>query len=117
MPVLVKRVYDDPASDDGVRILVDRLWPRGITKERAALDVWLKDVAPSAELRTWFHREGDFTEFAGRYATELAGNPALAELRELVAEHPVVTLLYGAKADPEHNHAAVLRDVLAGGRT
>ncbi|HET6534216.1 MAG TPA: DUF488 family protein [Actinoplanes sp.] len=117
MPVLVKRVYDEPAPGDGFRVLVDRLWPRGLTKERAALDGWLKDVAPSAGLRSWFHREGDFAAFADRYVTELAANPALAELRELVAGHPVVTLLYGAKADPEHNHAAVLRGVLAGGQT
>lgn len=108
----VRRVYDEPSDDDGLRVLVDRLWPRGLTKERAAVDVWLKDVAPSTELRRWFHHEAPlFDEFARRYRAELAQNPALDRLREVVAAHDVVTLLYGA-ADPEHNQATVLRAVL-----
>lgn len=112
MKVLLKRVYEDPASTDGYRILVDRLWPRGVSRERAALDRWLKDVAPSPELRTWFgHRADRFSEFAERYVAELDASPALDELRRLVAERPAVTLLYGAR-DPEINHAVVLRDVL-----
>jgi DNA-3-methyladenine glycosylase len=107
--VRVKRIYDDPAPDDGHRVLVDRLWPRGITKDRARVDHWLKDVAPSTGLRRWFHSpEGEFDEFARRYAGELAGNPALAELRDIVAREPVVTLLYGAKAPGDRNHATVL---------
>ena len=115
----IKRVYDEPAPDDGYRVLVDRLWPRGITKERAAADAWLKDAAPSPALRTEWHHDPDrFAEFADRYRTELDSNPAVDELLEL--NHPVVTLLFGAR-DVEVNHAAVLRDYLveaeAGGRT
>ena len=108
----MRRVYDEPSDDDGLRVLVDRLWPRGLTKERAAVDVWLKDVAPSTGLRQWFHHEEPlFDEFARRYRAELADNPALDRLREVVATHDVVTLLYGAK-DADHNQATVLRDLL-----
>ncbi len=112
MSVQLRRVYDEPSDDDGLRVLVDRLWPRGLTKERAAVDVWLRDVAPSTDLRRWFHHEEPlFDEFTRRYRAELADNPALDELRALVASHDVVTLLYGAK-DPVHNQATVLRDLL-----
>lgn len=110
MAVQLKRVYDDADDADGFRILVDRLWPRGVTKERAAVDLWLKDVAPSPELRTeWHHNPDRFDEFADLYRAELVENPAIAQLRDLIAAHPTVTLLYGAK-DPEANHARVLRD-------
>jgi uncharacterized protein YeaO (DUF488 family) len=113
MTVGVKRVRDEPSPEDGFRVLVDRLWPRGVSKERARLDLWLKDVAPSTELRTWFHAGPDrFDEFAVRYRDELAGNPALDRLRDLVAAHPVVTLLYGAGAPRDRNHAAVLAEVI-----
>jgi uncharacterized protein YeaO (DUF488 family) len=112
VPYRIKRIYDTPASQDGFRVLVDRLWPRGITKERAALGLWLKDVAPSTELRTWFHAQGDgFDEFADRYRAELAANPAVDELRAAAKAHPTVTLLYSVK-DPERNHAAVLAEYL-----
>lgn len=115
MAVQVKRVYDDADETDGFRVLVDRLWPRGVTKERAAVDLWLKDVAPSPGLRTaWHHSPGRFDEFADLYRAELAQNPATEQLRELIAAHPTVTLLYGAK-DPESNHARVLTDFLASG--
>jgi uncharacterized protein YeaO (DUF488 family) len=115
MVYLVKRVYDDPAPADGYRVLVDRLWPRGVTKERAALDLWAKDAAPSTELRTWFHAHPDrFAEFADRYRAELAANPAIGRLRDLAREHPTVTLLYSVR-DADHNHARVLADHLAGG--
>lgn len=114
MTVQLKRVYDDAAQADGLRVLVDRLWPRGVTKERAAVDVWLKEVAPSTELRKeWHHNPGRFDEFAGRYRAELEQNPAVAELRDLIASHPTVTLLYGSK-DPEVNHAHVLTEFLDG---
>lgn len=113
MAVTIARIYDEPAAATGFRVLVDRLWPRGISKERAALDEWLKEVAPSNELRAWFHHEEPlWPEFERRYRLELAENPALAELEELVAKHPDTTLLYGAK-DPEHNQAVVLQRVLA----
>jgi uncharacterized protein YeaO (DUF488 family) len=112
MTVLVKRVYDAAGPRDGYRVLVDRLWPRGVSKQRAALDLWLKEVAPSTELRKWFgHRPELFAEFTARYLAELDGSAALGELREIVAAHPVVTLLYGAK-EPQLNEAVVLADYL-----
>ena len=112
--ILLKRVYDDPAPDDGFRVLVDRLWPRGLSKERAALDLWAKDVAPSTELRTAFHHEGlAWPDFEAAYRAELGGTAraAVASLRAELAAHPVVTLLH-AVADESHNHARILRDVL-----
>jgi DNA-3-methyladenine glycosylase len=113
MSVVIKRVYDEAAPDDGYRVLVDRLWPRGVSKERAKLDVWLKEVAPSQELREWFgHKPERFKEFKSRYEKELRDNPAVEELRTIIKEHPKVTLLYGAH-DPKDNQAVVLRDFLS----
>jgi uncharacterized protein YeaO (DUF488 family) len=110
--VKTKRIYDPAEPDDGFRILVDRLWPRGISKERAMIDVWLKEIAPSADLRTWFgHRPDRFSAFAVRYVNELDQNSAVDQLREIVASNPVVTLLYGAK-DTAVNHAVVLAEYL-----
>jgi uncharacterized protein YeaO (DUF488 family) len=110
--VVIKRVYLPAEHADGYRVLVDRLWPRGVSKQAAELDLWLKDVAPSPELRTWFdHRPERLEDFAARYSAELDGNPAVASLREVIAEHPLVTLLYGAR-DPRVNHAAVLLEYL-----
>ncbi|MBC7441530.1 MAG: DUF488 family protein [Ramlibacter sp.] len=118
MGMRIKRVYDEPAAADGVRVLVDRLWPRGVSKGRARLDLWLKDVAPSPDLRTWWNHDPERqAEFAARYIAELDGAPetrqAVAELRALVArnaaEHTETTLLYGAR-DPLVNHARVLAD-------
>jgi uncharacterized protein YeaO (DUF488 family) len=107
--VAIKRAYDPPSSDDGTRILVDRLWPRGLSKGKAALDGWNKDVAPSTDLRKWFdHRPERFAEFTKRYRAELKGNAALAELRALKGK---VTLIYAAH-DPAINHAVVLAKVL-----
>jgi uncharacterized protein YeaO (DUF488 family) len=107
--VVIKRAYDKPAKTDGTRILVDRLWPRGISKRKAALDGWNKDVAPSPALRKWFgHKPERFAEFRKRYRTELKGNPAVKDLR---ATRGKLTLLYGAR-DPKINHAAVLAAVL-----
>jgi uncharacterized protein YeaO (DUF488 family) len=112
--VRVRRVYDQPPPEDGVRILVDRLWPRGLRKDAAALDAWDKDVAPSPELRRWFgHAPQRFAEFAERYRAELdspAGREALTRLRERVGDGPV-TLLTATK-DVRHSHADVLADVL-----
>lgn len=106
--VKIKRVYARPEADDGERILVDRLWPRGLSKERAAVDLWLKDVAPSTELRKWFgHDPARWDEFRRRYADELDRRPeAVAELRRALEAGPA-TLVYGAK-DTEHNDAVVL---------
>jgi uncharacterized protein YeaO (DUF488 family) len=105
---LIKRVYDAADPSDGFRVLVDRLWPRGMTKDRAAVDLWLKEVAPSTELRTWFHAQADgIEEFAERYRAELSANPAVEQLRAIGRAHATVTLLYSVK-DPTHNHAAIL---------
>jgi uncharacterized protein YeaO (DUF488 family) len=110
----VKRVYDDPAPGDGFRVLVDRLWPRGVSKQRAALDLWAKEIAPTTELRNWFHAHpGDFDEFSRRYRAELKDNPEVDRLRGELSAHPVVTFLY-AVHDTEHNHAQILAQVLAG---
>ena len=98
MGIAIKRIYEEPTASDGYRVLVDRLWPRGMTKERAALDLWLKDPAK-------------FAEFRMRYIAELDANAAVDNLRHICAEHPDVTLLYAAK-DPHINHALVLRDYL-----
>ncbi|MGK0551346.1 DUF488 domain-containing protein [Enterococcus faecalis] len=110
-----KRVYETPSSQDGYRILIDRLWPRGKTKAAAAIDEWLKEVAPSVELRQWFHHDPEkFPSFKQRYQMELQTEPtcqAVAKLNDLLAKHIVVTLVYGAK-DPVHNHAVVLKEWL-----
>jgi len=108
----VKRVYDKPSRKDGLRVLVDRLWPRGLTKERAAVDVWLKDVAPSTELRKWFgHDPSRWQRFQVRYRRELDEKmDALQSLRAMSAKR-TITLVYGAR-DEEHNEALVLKGIL-----
>ena len=111
MPVRIKRVYDEPAADDGTRILVDRLWPRGISREKAAFETWMKDVAPSSDLRKWFdHRPERWVEFQQRYREELRGNPEVEALRKMAATG-AVTLLYGSR-NREFNHARVLAEVM-----
>lgn len=110
----VKRIYQPPAPDDGQRVLVDRIWPRGVSKEHAALALWLKDIAPSDELRKWFgHEPARWAEFRERYGAELDGNgEAVAQLRGLL-RHGKVTLLYGAH-DEAHNNAVALAGYLRG---
>lgn len=113
--LVIKRIYLPPAADDGHRVLVDRLWPRGVSRREAAVDVWLKDVAPSAALRKWFgHDAAKWDEFRKRYLVELAGNGAVAELQALAQSGPT-TLLYGAH-DEAHNQARVLLELLKGKR-
>ena len=113
MSVVVKRIYEPIGNKDGYRILVDRLWPRGIKKENAEIDTWLKEVAPSTELRKWFHGgEGNFAEFRKKYLAELKENPALTDLKSLLKAHKKVTLLYASK-DEGHNHAHILADLLS----
>lgn len=113
MVFAIKRVYEPASADDGFRVLVDRLWPRGVSKERAELDLWDKDVAPSPELRTaWHHHLEDFDRFADEYRDELDANPAAEALLALGGAHPRVTLLYGARNE-QTNHAHVLLDWLA----
>jgi len=112
-PVRVKRVYDVPSPEDGVRVLVDRLWPRGLKRESSKIDLWLKDVAPSETLRRWFgHDPSRWTQFQRRYRAELVTNTEpVAVLRELIKTGKPLTLLYAAK-DIERNNAIVLRDFL-----
>ena len=108
----LKRVYLPAEETDGYRILVDRLWPRGISKEKAKIDLWLKEVAPSNELRKWFgHDPERFNEFTERYKAELQASGALEELRQAIQEHPNTTLLYAAH-DEQHNNAVVLQELL-----
>lgn len=113
VPIHTKRAYAPAADSDGYRVLIDRLWPRGVSKEAARLDLWLKEIAPTPELRTWYHHEGgDWDGFVARYRHELDGNPAaVARLRDIVAAHPVVTLVYGSK-DEQRNGATVLKELL-----
>src|SRR6185503_18895824 len=109
----IKRVYDPPSAGDGYRVLVDRLWPRGMTKDAAKLDLWAKDLAPSPDLRKEFnHQPERFAEFTHHYLSELARNPAVASFRAEL-KRPKVTLLYGAH-DRANNHALVLKDFLEG---
>lgn len=112
MKIKIKRAYDDPAKADGKRILVDRLWPRGVSKKSAKIDFWLKEVAPSNALRKWFgHDPKKWKEFQKRYRQELAKNKtAVLELKEHLRGR-TVTLVYGAK-DTEHNQAVLLKDYL-----
>lgn len=113
--VAIKRAYDEATPADGTRVLIDRLWPRGVSKEKAKIDLWLKDVAPSAELRTWYgHDPAKYDEFRRRYLAELAQEPGksgIARLRDMAAKGPV-TLVFAAH-DAEHANANVLQGLLA----
>ncbi|HZS20989.1 MAG TPA: DUF488 family protein [Pseudonocardiaceae bacterium] len=114
--IRIRRVYDRPDPEDGTRVLVDRIWPRGVSKQAAHLDGWIKDVAPSTALRTWYgHDPNKFSQFRDRYCAELAApasQSAVAQLRQLAADRPLTLLT--ATRDIEHSHAAVLADVLGG---
>lgn len=110
--IRVKRIYDAPDPTDGFRVLVDGLWPRGLKRGDARIDLWAKNIAPTPQLRRWFAHDPDkWTEFQKRYRQELADNPAFSELRATLRLHRVVTLLYGARSTA-HNHALVLQQVL-----
>jgi uncharacterized protein YeaO (DUF488 family) len=117
--VKLKRVYEEPARSDGTRVLVDRLWPRGLSKARAAVDKWLRDLAPSDELRKWFHARPDaWTMFRKRYLKELArpeSAEALGELYRLANQRKKLTLLFASRNE-DHNNATVLKDLLEGMR-
>ena len=112
MTFKIKRAYETPDPTDGFRVLVDRLWPRGLTKEKLRIDAWVKDVAPSTELRKWIHSDvSRWAEFRRRYFKELAAQPeAVADLRKR-ARAGKVTLVFAAR-DPENNHAAILKEYL-----
>jgi uncharacterized protein YeaO (DUF488 family) len=112
--IQLKRVYEKPSRQDGFRILVDRLWPRGLTKARAAVDLWLKDVAPSTELRKWFsHDPEKWKEFQTRYRKELKEQKEALSLLKKKSKERTVTLVYGAR-DQEHNEALVLKRIIDG---
>lgn len=115
--IRLKRAYEAPSEVDGFRVLVERLWPRGITKEGAKLDAWLKDVAPSPELRKWYaHDFEKWAEFERRYKIELGTNTeALPTLRGWLAQYPKVTFVYAAK-DELHNSARILKEFLEAGK-
>lgn len=114
MPVQIRRIYEPASLADGERVLIDRLWPRGVSKQSAAIDAWMKDVAPSPELRKWFcHKAELWDDFQLRYRAELEQNPLAAQLRQRAADG-MVTLLYAAR-DEKHNHALVLADFLSDG--
>ena len=114
----IRRIYEPPQKDDGFRVLVDRLWPRGVSKDRAHLDLWLKEIGPLDALRKWFgHDPRRWTEFAAKYKRELASRKDLVrQIKEIEKDRGKVTLLYGAH-DPDHNQAVVLRQVLKGARS
>jgi uncharacterized protein YeaO (DUF488 family) len=113
MNISIKRVYLPAEDSDGYRVLVDRLWPRGIKKENAKIDLWAKALAPSAELRKWFnHIPERFEEFSKKYVEELKANPEVAPILDELRQHDKVTLLYGAK-DEQHNNAVVLLHLLS----
>jgi len=107
--IRIKRIYEAPSGDDGFRVLVDRLWPRGMSKEKARVDLWLKEIAPSNDLRSWFcHESMKWDAFREKYEGELEAKPELVwKVRQAEKEHGTVTLLYSAK-DEEHNQAVAL---------
>jgi len=111
--ITIKRIYESKSPEDGCRVLVDRLWPRGVSKEKAALDLWMKDIGPSTELRKWFgHDPAKWAGFQKKYREELKHKAEmLADLRELAQKHGRLTLLYGAR-DQEHNEAAIIAGLL-----
>lgn len=112
MEVKLKRVYESPAKEDGTRILVDRLWPRGLTKQKANVDIWLKEIAPSTELRRWFHHDPEkWKEFKKRYRRELKSRSEQFKVLQRELKMGTLTLVYSAK-DEEHNEALVLRELL-----
>lgn len=113
--IKIKRIYNLPLAEDGLRILVDRLWPRGFTKEKAAIDYWHKEITPSSDLRKWFaHKEDRYEEFSKMYREELKSQQAILQQIRLLADKKTVTLVYAAK-DPKINHAVILKEVLESG--
>jgi uncharacterized protein YeaO (DUF488 family) len=114
LDIRLKRAYEPPAVTDGTRVLVDRLWPRGLTKKEAAIDRWLREIAPSTELRRWFgHDPGRWHEFQRRYAVELEHHGELVDELVRLARQGTLTLIFGARNE-EHNDAVVLRELLLG---
>lgn len=112
--IKVKRVYEEPSKDDGLRILVDRLWPRGLTKEKAKIDLWLKEISPSNELRKWYHDNFDeWNEFKKKYKNELKDKTeTVAELKQLIKKNKIVTFVYSSKEE-EKNNAVALKEFVS----
>ncbi len=111
----IKRIYEPPTASDGTRILVDRLWPRGVARDEARIDAWIKNVAPSDALRRWYsHDSQKWREFRARYIAELKHNPAVVELQDMAAKSKTITLLFAAK-DNLRNNATVLQEFLRDG--
>ena len=111
--IFLKRVYEPKKESDGFRVLVDRLWPRGLTKQKAHVDLWLKEIAPSTELRKWFHHDPErWTEFKKRYLLELKGKKEQIDVLKNELKTRTVTLVFGAK-DEQHNEALVLKELLS----
>ena len=118
MRIQLKRAYDPPSKSDGTRILIDRLWPRGLTKAKAKIDLWLKEIAPSTELRKWFHREvegADWKEFRRRYLSELKNHHNELQLLRSKTRQSPVTLIYSAR-NREQNHGVILKKILERGQ-
>jgi uncharacterized protein YeaO (DUF488 family) len=116
MPVAIKRAYEKPSRSDGQRVLVDRLWPRGLSKQTAKIDSWLKNLSPSNELRKWYHASDDWTQFKKRYFEELRSAEASADLEtlySLIESQPQVTLIYSSR-NLERNNATALKELLDG---
>lgn len=113
MEIKIKRAYEAASSDDGYRVYIDRLWPRGLSHETFHYDLWDKEIAPSTELREWFHADPDsrWPEFKRKYAEELSKSDAFANLKKIIADKPKVTLLYSSH-DEQHNNAVVVADCL-----
>ncbi len=112
MKINIKRAYEDPADEDGRRVLVDRLWPRGLTKLKAHIDLWLKEIGPSTELRKWFgHEPEKWDEFSSRYLEELKGKEDLVDILKQEAREGTLTLIYAAR-DEEHNEALILKQLI-----
>lgn len=110
--IKTKRVYEDSSEDDGFRILTERLWPRGVSKERANLDQWMKGIAPSHDLRKWFDHDPDkWEDFKERYRRELFGSEHVEEMIEIIKNHETVTFVYASK-DEEHNSTVLLKEFL-----
>ena len=112
MDLRLKRIYEPYSEEDGYRILVERLWPRGVKKEAAHVDLWMKTIAPSTELRKWFnHEEEKWESFQQRYIEELSGTQQMTTLQDIISKHNSVTLLFSSKNEP-HNNAVVLYNLL-----
>jgi uncharacterized protein YeaO (DUF488 family) len=110
--IKIKRIYEARSAGDGYRILVDRLWPRGMKKETANINIWMKEIAPSSELRKWFNHDPEkWKSFLAKYKTELEPSPLFAELKSLAEKHKIITLLYGSK-DEQYNQAVALKSFL-----